>query len=191
MPFARADADDAVLVDAFRRHLLDGDDVRPLAELVGGVDHLCQAAALVLHEDVRQQQRERLVADEFARAPHRVAKPERLLLPREARGAGLRQLLPQEIERLVLLPFEQRHLQLELAVEVVLDDALVAAGDEDEVLDAGLPRLVDDMLDQRPVDHRQHLLRHRLGRRQEAGAEPGDGKDGFADEFHALACCEN
>jgi len=47
------------------------------------------------------------------------------------------------------------------------------------------------MLDQRPVDHRQHLLRHRLGRRQEAGAEPGHGKDGFADEFHALACCKN
>jgi hypothetical protein len=120
-----------------------------------------------------------------------VAKPERLLLPREARGAGMRQLLPQEIERLVLLPLEQRHLQLELAVEVVLDDALVAAGDEDEVLDPGLARLVDDMLDQRPVDHRQHLFRHRLGRRQEAGAEPGHGKDGFADEFHALTRCEN
>ena len=191
MPFARADADDAVLVDALRRHLLDGDDVRPLAELAGGVDHLRQAAALVLDEDVGQQQRERLVADELARAPHRVAEPERLLLPREARRAGLRQLLPQEIERLVLLPLEQRHLQLELAVEVVLDDALVAAGDEDEVLDPGLARLVDDMLDQGPVDHRQHLLRHGLGRRQEAGAEPGHGKDGFADEFHATTCCEN
>ena len=75
-------------------------------------------------------------------------------------------------------------LQLELAVEMVLDDALVAAGDEDEMLDAGLARLVDHMLDQRPVDDRQHLLRHGLGGGQEAGAEAGDRENGFADGFH-------
>ena len=69
---------------------------------------------------------------------------------------------------------------------MVLDHGLVAAGDEDEVLDAGLARLVDDVLDERPVDDRQHFLRHGLGRRQEPGAEAGDGEYGFADEFHAL-----
>ena len=68
-----------------------------------------------------------------------------------------------------------------LDVEMVLDDALVAAGDEDEMLDAGFARLVDRVLDQRPVDDRQHLLGHRLGGGQEAGAEAGDGKDGLAD----------
>jgi hypothetical protein len=41
-------------------------------------------------------------------------------------------------------------------------------------------RAVDDVLDQRPVDHRQHLLRHRLGRGQEARAEAGDRKNSFA-----------
>ena len=51
---------------------------------------------------------------------------------------------------------------------------LVAAGDEDEMLDAGFARLVDRVLDQRPVDDRQHLLGHRLGGRQEPGAEAGD-----------------
>ena len=81
----------------------------------------------------------------------------------------------------------ERHLELELAVEMVLDHALVAAGDEDEMLDAGLARLVDHVLDQRPVDHRQHLLRHRLGGRQEAGAEAGDREYGFADRFHDVA----
>src|SRR5262249_32227153 len=75
---------------------------------------------------------------------------------------------------------------LELAVEMVLDDSLVAAGDEDEVLDAGLARLVDHMLNQRPVDHRQHLLRHGLGGREEPGAQPGDRENGFADRFHEL-----
>ena len=69
---------------------------------------------------------------------------------------------------------------------MILDDALVAAGDEDEVLDAGLAGLVDDVLDQRPVDDRQHFFRHGFGGRQEPGAEPGDGKNGFADRFHAL-----
>ena len=61
---------------------------------------------------------------------------------------------------------------------------LVAAGHEDEVLDARRPRLIDDVLDHGAVDDGQHLLRHGLGGRQEAGAETGDGEDGFADALH-------
>ena len=72
-------------------------------------------------------------------------------------------------------------LELVLAVEMILDHALVAAGDEDEMLDAGLARLVHHMLDQRPVDHRQHFLGHGLGRGQEAGAKPRHGEHGLAD----------
>ncbi len=99
-------------------------------------------------------------------------------------GAG--RSCARKIESRALLPFEQRHFQFELAVEVILDDAFVAAGDEDEMLDAGLARLVDDVLDQRPVDHRQHLLRHGLGRGQKPGAKPGDGKYGFTDMGHGI-----
>src|SRR5262245_6292187 len=84
------------------------------------------------------------------------------------------------------LSLRERVFELELAVEMVLDDGLVAASDEDEMLDAGLARLVDHMLNQRPVDHRQHLLRHGLGGRQEPGAQPGDRENGFADRFHAF-----
>ena len=54
---------------------------------------------------------------------------------------------------------------------MVLERAFAAAGDEDHLLDPGLARLLDRILDQRPVDDRQHLLGHRLGRGQEAGAE--------------------
>ena len=139
----------------------------------------------MLDQNVRQQQRERLAADQFARAPHRVAEPERLLLAGKARRARDRQLLGEEFQRVVLLALEQRHFQLELAVEMVLDDALVAAGDEDEMLDAGLAGLVDHVLDQRPVDHRQHLFRHGLGGRQEPGAEAGHGKNRLAYGLHA------
>ncbi len=84
----------------------------------------------------------------------------------------------------MLVALLQRQFELELAVEMVLDHALVAAGDEDEMLDAGLARLVDHVLDQRPVDHRQHFLGHRLGGGQEAGAEAGHGENGFANRFH-------
>ena len=64
---------------------------------------------------------------------------------------------------------------------MVLDRALVAAGDEDHVGDAGGRRLLDRVLDQRLVDDRQHLLRARLGRRQEARAEAGDRKHRLGD----------
>ncbi len=84
----------------------------------------------------------------------------------------------------LLAALAQREFQLELAVEMVLDHALVAAGDEDEMLDAGLARLVHHVLDQRPVDDRQHFLRHGLGGGQEAGSKAGDGKYGFADAVH-------
>ena len=175
-----ADADDAVLIDAFHRHFLDGDDVGALAELGRGVDHLRQAAALVLHQHVGQKERERLVADQFARTPHRVAQAERLLLAGEAGRARLGQIVAQHVERGLLLALEERDFQLELAVEMILDDALVASGDEDEMLDASLTGLVDHDLDERPVDHRQHLLGHSLGGGQEPGTETGHGKYSFA-----------
>ena len=79
----------------------------------------------------------------------------------------------------------QRGVELEHAVEMILNRALVAAGHEDEMLDAGFLGLVDDILDQGLVDDGQHLFRHRLGGGQDAGAETGDREDGFAN-FHGL-----
>ena len=67
---------------------------------------------------------------------------------------------------------------------MILDHRLVAAGDEDELLDAGRPRLVHHVLHHGTVDDAHHLLRHRLGGRQKTGAETGDGEDGFADALH-------
>jgi hypothetical protein len=53
---------------------------------------------------------------------------------------------------------------------MVFDRGLAAAGDEDELGNAGRLRLFHRVLDQRLVHHRQHFLRHRLGRRQKPGA---------------------
>ena len=95
------------------------------------------------------------------------------------------------VELGLLAALGERALQLELAVEMVLDDALVAAGDEDEMLDAGGLGLVDHMLDHRAVDDGQHLLGHRLGGGQEAGAEPGYGEDGLADALLSGWACSS
>src|SRR5581483_10964663 len=69
---------------------------------------------------------------------------------------------------------------------MILDHRLVAAGDKDEMLDAGAARFIDHVLDQRPVDHRQHFLRHSFGCRQEPGAKAGDGKNRFTDWGHTI-----
>jgi hypothetical protein len=66
---------------------------------------------------------------------------------------------------------------------MILDCALVAASNEHEMLYAGFPGFVEHVLDQRPIDNREHLLRHGLGGRKDAGAEAGNRKNGFAD-FH-------
>src|SRR5207248_9685721 len=78
----------------------------------------------------------------------------------------------------------ERVLELELAIEMILDDPLIAPGDKDEMLDPGRARLVDHVLDQRPVDHRQHLLGHGLCGRQKPGAQTGDREYRFANCFH-------
>src|SRR5690606_17144135 len=77
-----------------------------------------------------------------------------------------------------------RRLQFKRLVEMILDHSLVAPGDENEVLDSGRARLVDDMLDHRPIDDGQHLLRHGLGRGKKAGAEAGHRENRLADALH-------
>src|SRR5712671_2120883 len=142
-------------MDAVHRDFLDRDDVGIVGKLLVGIQHLRQATALRLHQHIRQQQGERLIADDFARAPHRMPEPKRLLLAGETGLAGARQVAREEFELGAAIALRQGQFEFELAVEVVLDDALVAARDEDEMLDAGLTGLVDHMLDQRTVDHRQ------------------------------------
>ena len=135
-------------------------------------------------QHVRQQQCERFVADDLAGAPHRVPEAERRLLAGEARLTGARKLPRQLLQLLLLAALGKRGVELVGDVEMVLDHALVAPGHENEMLDPGLARLVDDVLHDRAVDDGEHLLRDCLGGGQETGAETGDGEDGFADALH-------
>src|SRR5262245_51824497 len=64
---------------------------------------------------------------------------------------------------------------------MVLDCRLAAARYDDDVLHTGMQDCFHAVLNDRPVDYRQHLLRLGLGGRQEARAEPGGREDCFAD----------
>jgi hypothetical protein len=50
--FAIADADDPIHVQAFGRHLLHRNDIRAVGEVARRVDHLSQAAAVVLYQHI-------------------------------------------------------------------------------------------------------------------------------------------
>ena len=74
------------------------------------------------------------------------------------------------------------------AIEVILDGTLVTAGDEDHLPDPGGGGLLHGVLDQRLVDDRQHLLRARLGRREESCTAAGDREHGRSDLGHSRTC---
>ena len=73
----------------------------------------------------------------------------------------------------------EKRLELLRHVEVILDRVLAAAGDDDDVRDAGVERFLDAVLNGRLVDERQHLLGLRLGGWEKTGAEAGGGEDGL------------
>src|SRR5260370_10616925 len=166
-----------------RGHFLHRDQVGFGAELARGLDHLRKAARRMQHQLVRQHHRERRVAEGVGGGPRRVAEPERRLLPRETHGAGFGLVAGQNLHLGLLAAGGERGVEFEHPVEMVLDHPLVAAGDKNEMLDPGLPGLVDHILDARLGDDGQHFLRHRLGGGQDPGAETGNRKNGFAD-FH-------
>ncbi len=84
----------------------------------------------------------------------------------------------------ILAALGERVVELELDIEMIFDDALVAAGDENEMLYSRLACLVYDILDNRPVDDRQHFLGNGLGCGKKARTEPRDRENCLAYFFH-------
>ena len=111
---------------------------------------------------------------------HRVAQAERLALAHVGEVDQVRDLADLG-EQLRLAARFQERFELDRDVEMIFDGVLAAAGDEDDVVDAGGDRFFDAVLDDRLVDERQHLFRLRLGGGQEAGAQPGGRKHRLAD----------
>src|SRR3546814_10544449 len=85
--------------------------------------HRLHAAGLADHQFVGEEDRERFVAHDIARAPHRMAQPQRLLLADIGARAGLEPRRLQHLERFAALLHHR--LQLEGDVEMILDRGLV------------------------------------------------------------------
>src|ERR1035437_1575811 len=168
---------DAVPTRLFARHFHDRHD-RAMSLLVG-VDQLADARALPNHDIVGEDHRERLVAHEIPRRQHGVAQAQLFLLADVGHlgEVGDGPYLAQLVDFATRL---EELLELEVDFEVILDRPLLAAGDDDDLLDTGLDRLFDAVLDDRLVNEREHLLRLCLGGREEAGAPARRRKDRLA-----------
>jgi hypothetical protein len=88
------------------------------------------------------------------------------------------------LELLALAARLEKRLELHRHVEVILDRVLAAAGDQQDVVDAGRDRFFDAVLDDRLVHERQHFLGLRLGGGEESGAETRGREDSFSDGRH-------
>ncbi len=72
---------------------------------------------------------------------------------------------------------------------MLLNRLLPLARDQRNIRHPRRRRFFHDVLNRRPIQNRQQLLRHRLGRRQHARAEPGGGDDGLGDYFRIACHC--
>jgi hypothetical protein len=67
---------------------------------------------------------------------------------------------------------------------MIFDGGFAATGDEDHLLDPGLARFINRILDQGAINHREHFLGQCLGRWQKPRAEPANREHCFAHSFH-------
>ena len=158
--------------------LADRDD-RAVGLLVD-VDQLADRRPVGDDDIVREEHRERLVADQVLGHEDRVAEAQLLLLP-DVGDLGEVADVADLAELLDLPLLLEEALELERQVEVILDRPLLAGGDDDHLLDAGGDRLFDRVLDDRLVDEGQHLLGLCLRRGQEPGAPAGRREHRFSD----------
>jgi hypothetical protein len=162
--------------------LLEGHD-RPAVALVDG-HHVGEDGGVGRHDVVAQHDHEGLVAHVLAGHRHGVAEAAGLALADVVDvghlGDGLHLL--QHVE---LAGLPEVVLELEGAVEVVLDGPLAPAGDDQDVAQADPDGLLHHVLDGRLVDEGQHLLGLGLGGREEPGAQPGGGDDRLADPLQS------
>ena len=75
-------------------------------------------------------------------------------------------------------------LELQVMIEVILNDALVTVGDEDDIDETGALCFLNHILDDGFVVDGQHLFGDVFGSREGSGAPSCDGDDNFAYRFH-------
>src|SRR6266508_3955645 len=142
-------------------------------------DQVAEQLLALVDDVVAEQHGEWLVADVLLGDADGVAEAEGRLLA-DVVDLGHVGDGPDQLELVLVALAGEQVLQLRVTVEVVLDGLLATAGDDEDVVQAGPHGLLDDILNGGLVDQWQHLLRLRLGRREETGPEPGRRDDGLA-----------
>ena len=149
------------------------------AGLLVRLHELADTGAVPGHDVVREDDREGLMADHLLGHQHRMTEAELLLLAHVAHLGHVADLAHTSQHLDITARFEQRF-ELETVVEVILDGPLLAARDDDDLLDAGSDGLLDRVLDDGLVDERQHLLGLCLRGGQEACPPARGGEDCLA-----------
>ncbi len=144
------------------------------------VDELLRGGIFAGDEHVAKQHGERLIAHQVARDQHGVTEAERLFLSRVADLHHVRDIA-DHLGLLFLAVLLEEIFEKWRSVEVILDRALAAAGDNDDVLDAGSHAFFSDILNLRLIDNGQHFFGLRFGGRQKTRAQAGGRQNGFAD----------
>src|SRR6267154_533403 len=109
-----------------------------------------------------------------------MAEAKRLLL------AGVTDLhhvcdVSHQLGLLFLAMFFEKILKEWRCVEMIFDGTLAAAGDDDDVLDAGGHALFRDVLDLRLINDGQHFLGLRFGGGEESSAQASGRQNCFSD----------
>src|SRR5580700_9475464 len=126
------------------------------------------------------------IAHQLSRRQYGMTQSQRFFLPRIAEMKHIADRT-DHFGLLGLSLILQKSLELGRIVEMVFDGVLTASRDDDDVFDARSQTLLDYVLNQRLIDHREHLFGLRFGSRQKSGAKTGGRKDGFA-HASALLC---
>jgi hypothetical protein len=128
------------------------------------LEHRAEQRGVVDHDVVAEQNRERLVADMLTRDRDGVTEAQRVALT-DVVDVGQVVDDAYVVEHVELAGLLEVVLELEVAVEVVLDRVLAAARDDEDVAQARRHRFLHHVLDRRLVDNGQHLLRLALRHR--------------------------
>ena len=135
----------------------------------------------VYHQVVGQQHGKGLAGHDVLGAQHGMAQAQHAVLAHVRKVHVFHAHRAQQLQQALLARGFELVFELVGGVEMVFNGALVAAGDEHHVPDAGGVGFFDGVLDQRLVHHRQHFLGLGLGGRQKARAQASDGEDGDID----------
>ena len=148
---------------------------------LGELRHLTQRAfAGIPDQVVGEYHAERLVADHRLRTQYRMPQTQRFGLSDEYAAHVRRQYVAHQRQEFVFARALKFRFEFVRRIEIVGDRMLVAIGHENQGIRTRVHGLIDGILDQRFVQHRQHFLGHDFGRGQESRAETGNGKNHFA-----------